>query len=201
MKNKVTIFVENNDDMYFINFLLQSLYGFSLPDSGNIGGFIKMSGMGKEKQDGNDIKFLQSKKLGYLNLLFEDADYKSNSPYGFVKQAERLEKLKSELNFEYFLFPNHKDDGNLELIFETCLSAKSSKIVTCLNEYHECLTKQGLVSKTPKTYHSRWNMIESSLLDIKKPEQRNFADTEIWNMPHNPYLKPLIDFLDKFFKQ
>ncbi len=199
MKNKVTIFVENNDDALFINFLLQKLYHISLPDSGNVGGFIRMGGIGQEKHNGNDIKFLQSKRLGYTNLVFEDADYKANSTYGFDKQKERLEQHQTELNFEFFLFPNHKEDGNLELLFESCLSAKSSQIVTCLNDYHKCLIKQGLVEKTPKTYHNRWNMIESSLLDIKKPAQRNFADDTIWWIDNNPNLQPLIDFLDRFF--
>lgn len=194
----MTIFVENTTDMDFLRKLVKIIYNHDLSDQRGVGGFILMSGAGNEKSQ-NKAYFEKSTDSGCVNLVFEDADYKNNSTYGFEKQKERLEKLAEELNFDFFLFPNHQDDGNLEIILENCLSKRASEIVACLNVYHECLEKKGLGHKNPKTYHNRWNMIESALLDIKKPEKRDFSDEQIWFIKENPYLAPLINFLDQYF--
>jgi hypothetical protein len=192
---KVTIFVENQEDKDFIAFLLKSRYGLELP-VGDTGGFILMSGSGNEQSKFKD-EFLKSKDLGYTNIVIEDADYKENSSYGFDKQVERLEQLKPILGFEYFLFPDHENDGNLQVLFENCLQENKKQVIDCVNIYHRCLIDKGFEHKTPKTYHSRWNMIESGLLDMKN--KRDFSDTTIWYIHGNPYLKRLTDFLDSFF--
>jgi hypothetical protein len=196
MKNKVTIFVENvKIDKDFINFLLFSRYGFTL-DVQDIGGFVNMSGMGKEKSH-NEQKFIESIDNQCINLLFEDADYKNNSPYGFEKQKERLDILSKELKFEYFLFPNNQDDGNIELLLQNCLQPTKKEITSCLDSFYSCIESKGGNARRPKDYHKYWNVIQ---LYLQKDDKLDFADDTIWWIDENPYLKPLIDFLNKFFQ-
>ncbi len=196
MKNKVTIFVENiKIDKDFINFLLFSRYGFVLSVQ-DIGGFVNMSGIGKEKTE-NEQKFIESTDGGYTNLLFEDADYKNNSSYGFEKQKERLDILSKELKFEYFLFPNNQNDGNIETLLENCLHPSKKDITVCLENFYSCVESKGLNAKRPKDYHKYWNVIQPYL---QKDGKLDFSDTTIWWIGGNRYLQPLIDFLDRFFK-
>lgn len=195
MKNKVTIFVENvKIDKDFINFLLSTRYGFTLSIQ-DIGGFINMSGMGNEKL--NEQKFIESTDAGYINLLFEDADYKNNSPYGCEKQKERLDILSKGLKFEYFLFPNHEDDGNIELLLENCLQPDKKEITVCLENYYSCMESKGINPKRPNHYHKYWDVIQLYFQENKK---LNFADKTTWFIDENPHLKRLIEFLDKFLK-
>lgn len=194
MTNKVTIFVENvTTDKDFINFILSSRYGFTL-EVQDIGGFVNMSGAVKEKL--HEQKFIESIDAGYINLLFEDADYKNNSSYGFEKRKEILGILSKELKFEYFLFPNHKEDGNIEVLLENCLHPAKKEIRICLESFYSCIETKGLDAKRPKDYHKYWNVIQ---LYLQKDKKLDFFDDTIWWIDSNPYLQPLIDFLDRFF--
>jgi hypothetical protein len=195
MSKKVTIFVEGKNDIVFLRQLIRKLYnGLELGEDGTIGGIIDMGGHDREHIFKS--KFYQSTAKQYHNIVFEDADLKKdNRGLQNVQQLLEKQKQKHQLTFDYFIFPtNQFEEGSLENILLNIVQQPKKEWINCAINYYECLGKNGF--DIPDS-HGRWNYMTGHLLDDKN---LNFADETTWFIDENPYLKPLIDFLNKFFQ-
>lgn len=137
--------------------------------------------------------------LGYNVILIQDADNPQKDSYmgGFTKRMDYLEtfKAKYSLNFKTFLFPNHKDDGDLEDILKElvlkdkyklfydnyekyCLeiakfssSIHSSELLQMKYRiFGYCQVYHGmeLANESKRDYHNNhWNLDDSSLTNLK----------------------------------
>lgn len=144
-------------------------------------------------------KIIEFSDDGYNIILIQDADNPVKDPYmgGFVNRMGYLNKIKSKysINFETFLFPDHKNDGDLESILETlvlkdkynlfhnnyqkyCLEIEkfSSKIHSDellelkYKIYGYCQVYHGmeLANEKNRDYHNKhWNLNEPSLNNLK----------------------------------
>lgn len=189
---KVTIFVEGVNDELFLRQLIKKLYNKELNKHGEIGGIIILGEHNAQYKQAET--FEKSSLMGFQNLVFEDADLIKNGR-GFDKVCQLLENQNTDysLNFDYFLFPNHEKEGTLEDLLQEILREPKSEWLNCAKNYYECLAKNG------KVYNKKiqWDIFTSSVIKDKK---LNFADETTWFIDENPYLKPLIDFLNKFFQ-
>jgi len=137
---------------------------------------------------------------GYNILLIQDADNLEKDSYagGFDKRMAYLNKIKTEysIDFETFLLPNHKNDGDLEGILEKlvlkdkydlfynnylkyCLEIEKFSSKAHSNEllqlkyriYGYCQVFHGmeLANERNRDYHNKhWNLNDSSLNPLKK---------------------------------
>jgi hypothetical protein len=192
MTNKVTIFVEGENDELFLRQLIKKLYAYELAPTGEIGGIIIMKGHNSEHLYKN--KFDQSNSLGYKNLVFEDADLMKNNR-GLVKTKELLnaQRQNHQLTFHDFIFPNDTLlEGTLEDILVNILKSPKDEWLNCARNYYACLAKNGKIYDRK----TQWNIFTSSIIEDKN---LNFADENTCLIKENPYLQPLIDFLNGFF--
>ncbi len=193
--SKVTIFVEGDSDELFLRQLIRKVYGIELGAANQIGGIIDMKG--HNEQHTFKSKFYQSTEQGFQNIVFEDADLvKDNRGLENVKRLLEKQKQANQIVFDYFIFPDdQKEEGSLEDILMNIVKEPKNEWVNCAKNYYTCLADNGF--EIPDA-HGRWHYITAYLLADKK---LNFADETTWFIDKNPYLNPLIDFLDKFFKQ
>lgn len=96
----------------------------------------------KDVEKQKDIR--EKKELGYLCLVVIDADDKTKDEGGFEIRKKVLENIKTEqgLDFDFFLLPNHKDDGDLEVLLLEEYVKKSGYqfVLDCIEEYKNCLS-------------------------------------------------------------
>ena len=80
---------------------------------------------------------------GGINIVIFDADYeaKRNGNKGFDLCIQKLEdiKRKKELIFDYYLWPNHNNDGIIEELLRKLIPSNNESIYNCIESHHNCL--------------------------------------------------------------
>lgn len=136
---------------------------------------------------------------GGKNILLFDADFVENAG-GFMSRKQELEKKKSELDleFDFFLFPTNKDDGDVETIFENiALKDKYAIFFDCFHDYETCL---GKAYEHPNRKGKIFAYISSIMTQSASKRAKlgqgewQFDNVEYWNLDAD-YLTPLRQFV------
>ena len=93
------------------------------------------------------------------NLYFAIVDADSS----FTNRNNEMEALTETNNVPYYIFPNHKDDGDLETLL---LSNVNSQVINCFNTYQECIQEAVNKSVDNKAKLYAYTTLEHS----KRPE-------------------------------
>jgi len=196
----VRIFVEGKGDEKFIETYLEFMSSnFELKKYETIkaGGWTKL--------DKIDNQFKENTDSGGTNLVVFDADSPEKKG-GFKRRKAALNAQKKALNieFELFLFPNQSDDGDFELLLENVINNKHSNILTCFEEYENCLRnltdaegnqRYSLPMRKAKIYSYIDAFHKSSRQNEKfKKGDYFFGNSDFWNLKSG-YLNPLKTFL------
>lgn len=196
----VKIFVEGKEDKLFIQEYLKHL-SFNMQISEieieNAGGWNKIALL--------DNKFKEISDQNGKNLVIFDADSPKNGG-GFQTRMNQLVTLKNkvEIEFELFLFPNHKDDGDFELLLENIINAKHRVLLECFAKYENCI-KSSIDENDDFSYtlpirkakiYSYVDAFPKSNSQSEKFKNGDyfFWNEEYWNLNSN-YLAPLKEFL------
>ncbi len=205
--NKCKIYIEGVADQKFIADFINFHYGIKL---------IKGSDKNGIKQNENLIEigsidnrekiikafFARNSLQGITNIIIFDADK------GINKRKKELQNLKTKYNvdFEFFLFPNNKDAGDLEDLLMKIINPDNGKIFDCWDEYEKCLQEISsdltLPAKKTKIYAYLEPLLgeTNSQKEQIKEAKRNYTNKNHWNL-NSEYLNPLKSFLDKFFNK
>lgn len=93
---------------------------------------------------------------GGINLVIFDADDDCK-----IRRTELLDwKRRTQTNFELFLFPNNKDEGELENLLEQIINPENKQIMECWDNYEQSL----------KEIHLPWRNGIPLTIPAKKPE-------------------------------
>lgn len=146
---------------------------------------------------------------GDKNIVIFDCDDVSTGG-GMENRRAGFEKMKKELGveFEYFLFPNNKDEGSFENMLLHIINSEHSGIMDCFSKYEACVggqneSKGGNVYETPNvkakiyTYITSFKRSRSASEKIKKGDW-DFSNKEYWDLD-NEFLSPLKSFLCQHF--
>jgi hypothetical protein len=91
-------------------------------------------------------QFIDNQNAGIKNILLLDADYtKDTEPNnGFLNKCSFIDRLmhESQLKVPYYLFPNHNDDGDLELLLTKCINPENQLLLDCWNALEKCVNDQ-----------------------------------------------------------
>jgi len=151
-----------------------------------------------------DDKFLKSMETyiddEYKILVIQDADDPTKDDGGIENRMKYLDKI--DVEFETFLFPNHKDDGDLEtLLLRIINKSKYDSFLSCYSNYISCIednTQKVFINELLEdkykvfSYFSTYYGMENS-----KEENREYIE-EYWDFNSNN-LKPLKDFFKENF--
>lgn len=156
-RTKIFIWVEGSNDKKFLTKFFCDLYSFSLQDIKQLRSSTEIKIENKSfiihiRQMGTwsvilnnsthqDIGYMLD--TGYKCIVIVDADdlNKDSITGGFEKRKECLNKIKidNNLDFDIFIFPNHKDDGDLETILINSIPNERKIIYECIDNYGTCL--------------------------------------------------------------
>ena len=139
---------------------------------------------------------------GGKNLVIFDADSAANMG-GFESRKQYLLEIKSSLNmdFELFLYPDHKNDGMFEDLLEKLITEQHKPITECFEKYQECIARNNEAGEysLPIQKTKMYAYIDA----IKKTQAQEkafkngdwfFGNTSLWNFSATD-LEPLKDFL------
>lgn len=147
----------------------------------------------------------QHKEAGDDVLVIFDADSPDNNG-GFAVRKKQIEDYKLALD-DIFLFPNNKDDGELETLLENIINERNKPVFECWDKYEFCLkecasTKIGKTLTIPAKKSKIYGYLEALLGHTKREKElvkdpnRNYREVEHWNLDAD-YLKPLKSFIQK----
>ena len=146
----------------------------------------------------NEKKIINIKKYiddNHKLIVIFDADNDIQNSIDNIKNNLTNHNLNDE---DIFLFPNNKDNGNLENILINIAVRK--EIMNCFDNYIKCIESLENTN-TPINKSKVYAYLESIKgYDKKKikEENRDYNNNKIWNIDSD-YLIPLKNFLDKYF--
>lgn len=199
---KINIFVEGIDDKKFISDFIS--YHFNVSVEKNI---FHLEGKDKintkiELFNSSSASIIQQKTAtNKKNILVFDADGEYNNG-GFKKRLFELNEIKVKygINFDTFLFPNNKEDGELEDLLERIFTDDVQPILNCFKNYTDCITKIDPKYSKPNKKGKIFAVAESIVgADNAKGSARDYLNSELWNLEDDA-VKPLKDFLSTYFE-
>jgi hypothetical protein len=147
-------------------------------------------------------KFKEYIDFGYKILIIQDADNPNKNHGGVKNRIDYLTKIKEklEIEFETFLFPNNKDDGDLETLLLKIASKNEN-----YNKFNECNIRyrDNIHNIAPNFSHEltegKYQVFHYFRTfygnNRAKEENREYIE-KYWDL-NNVYLKPLELFLKK----
>lgn len=160
------------------------------------------------ENDGNQLKDSVlsqiQKALDSANKVYIVFDSDSNYVQTLQGIKERLNtKILQEIqnNIEIFLFPNNKDDGELETLLSYIIPAESQEMIKCFDKYVECIKfkfpKIENINKKSKMYAYREvSGLEKKVKQMKNKSSLNNQDLfKAYFDFDSSYLQPLYEFL------
>lgn len=161
---------------------------------------------GKDKLNFYDSAMQQNTANGELNLVIFDCD-EPETGGGFEARSGFLERLRTEcrMDFDYFLFPNNKDNGAFEHLLLNIINPRHKGLIECFHGYEMCIAGQdpdGTVYQTPNMKAKIYSYITSFKHSRKENERIkggnwDFQNKEYWDLDA-AYLNPLKQFLLSF---
>lgn len=144
---------------------------------------------------------------GGINLVIFDADEESNGG-GFRKRKASLDDLKKQagIEFDLFLWPNNKDNGDFELLLSMAINTKHQCLLDCYDEFEDNVrmhdpNEEKYVTPGRKgkmyTYETLHKGLQKYEKEIKSGYWQ-FDNPEYWNLEAE-HIKPLVAFLSRYF--
>lgn len=173
------IFVEGETDKFFLTWYLEYLNSkYSKINTKELN-IIVVDG----KNNLENEKQLEKIEDKFLVIFDADNDFETakNNIKGQISQ------INSNAQYEIFLFPNDKDNGNLETLYAKI--ATNAKFIGCFEKYKDCIGKKNLSDKSKLfAYLEACNL--STKIDKIKSDQLKQA----FDFGHD-YINPLEKFL------
>ncbi len=152
-----------------------------------------------------DNALIDNSKQKGKNLVIFDADFPDEG--GLKKRESEITKIKTSLNlnFELFLFPNHKDDGDYELLLERIVNTTHQRLLDCFHNYETCVGQYNTAAQAIYKLPIRKAKMYSYIDAFPKSKNNNekfkkgdlfFRNTEYWNL-ESVHLGALKEFLIK----
>lgn len=164
---------------------------------------------GKDKLDLYVNQLRDSTMHGDKNIVIFDCDDVSKNGGLDTKMSEfEIKKKKYDVIFDYFFFPNNKEDGTFEDMLLHIINKKHSGIMDCFSRYEACVggqneAKGGDIYEMPNvkakiyTYITSFKRSRSKSEKVKKGDW-DFSNKEYWDLD-SKYLAPLKSFLLSVF--
>ncbi|HXT83174.1 MAG TPA: DUF3226 domain-containing protein, partial [Verrucomicrobiae bacterium] len=121
---------------------------------------------------------------------------------GFCSRKEYLDELLKEAEFKYFIVPTNKDNGNLEVILDSIVSAKGKAFYSCLSDYINGLLDlkneniPQYILDNPNLTKEKINWYIYMMLGKSTKNKEGVANAEIWDLS-SAHLGPLKTFFNE----
>ncbi|MFI3296901.1 MAG: DUF3226 domain-containing protein [bacterium] len=161
---------------------------------------------GKDNLKNSVNKFKENTLENGRNIIIFDADRADNKG-GFLNRQSELLQLKAtlDIDFDLFLFPNNRDDGEFENLLQYMIVEEHKPIMKCYDKFEGCMRshkdqdgKEKYI--LPKIKSRYFTYIYSMKLSKQKRDDISsnwlFDNSEYWNLEVEQ-LNPLKDFINE----
>lgn len=189
------IFTEGKADIKFIKDYVLERFGVELSDKEDFFVLPSWAGYKNNGQVIQDIKENHDDDKATILILDADNDFAN-------RQTTVNKDFQSyNLPIKLFLFPNNADAGNLEDMLTQI--AVNRQIIECFSQYEQCIQGYQLPVSKARIFAYldallRARNKKNNSKDLLQPENRNYRNSDHWDLHHN-YLTPLHTFLKPFF--
>lgn len=164
---------------------------------------IRLVAIGGYTEIQNKITTIEdSTDQGETVLVIQDADNPQKNHGGVENRLDYLNKIKqkkSSIKFETFLFPNHKDDGDLETLLLQIVEANKFDLANnCYNDFIQCLDKisPSVALELSKDKNKIFNFFRAYYGIDSAKEINRVYDQEYWDFK-SEHLNELLKFFAK----
>ena len=162
--------------------------------------FICIGGIDKLFNETNVNQMHQALADGEQVLILVDADTLAKG-YGCKKRSADIDSalLKLNISVPYFIYPNNKDDGEVEMLMESTVRRDLHKLFfDCFEGYEKCVSRNTNYN-TPNLKGKLHTYITAQKLSNKLRRKLGvgdwlFNEKKYWNLDVDE-LKPLKEFL------
>ena len=202
------IFVEGVADKVFIRQYIAFIKGVAIGDISEKE-IIQCEGRANLwSQDEFKSKLSEAIEKEITPLIIFDADASAEDTRGEITNELAAIDIPSN-QYALFLFPNNQDAGDLETLLEHIIPPKNQHILSCWEQYEECLRHYATPKVRPsplpplttparktKIYGYLEALLGTSKAEKKKTKEasREYRNAEHWDLKAN-YLNPLKQFL------
>jgi hypothetical protein len=204
MKN-IKIFCEGVTDQIFISDCLELLYSIEMvrkpnksdPNKlkitfGDSCEIIDVGGCSKLSDDLYVQVMLETNALDGINVVVFDADFPANAEgskketgnKGFNSCCQKLNDIKKKYNveFEYLVWPNHSEDGEVEDLLKKLIPKGKEPILECINSHQECLKTLGIENLRLAELKDIIGFYLHTSYQESNVRKRNYKDSDFWNL-------------------
>lgn len=204
---KIRIFCEGKSDQRFLRDFIEINYNIRINDDElkgnryihNLGGWTNLK----------NVRTKITEELSdYTSLIFLDADdERVGEKAGFKATRNLVDDLMKQwkwTKYDTYIFPNNKDDGEVEDFFQNIINKDNNGIFDCWDDLEGCILNKNenylLPAKKTKIY--LYHEVLLSDREKCKDANRDFKDKDLWDLNYstNHYLLNLKNFLDKYLK-
>ena len=168
--------------------------------------FTCIGGIGNLFNETNKNQISQAQEVGEQVLILIDADTVTKG-YGFEKRKAEIDSNMQalKLSVPYFIYPNNKDDGDVETLMESAARRDLHQVFfDCFEDYERCVS--GVKDKSGEPLYNTPNLkgklhtyMNAQKLSNKLRRKLGtgdwlFDNTNYWNL-NAVALQPLKDFL------
>lgn len=215
MKKSILIFCEGVTDQVLIADCLERFYSINIHRKETKGQRIiemtfdggrieAIEGCEKLKMPINLDKIKDNSENNGINLVIFDADKIGYGNNSFPNAAQSLNdiKKKSQVNFDFYLWPNNADDGTVEKIIRQLVLPEREVVMKCIEAHQECLANTGFddLRRADEKDLIRFYLYTNSV-DRTEGRYVNYKDPLLWNLDSKvvPDLQIFKNFLDRYF--
>jgi len=216
--NRLRIFCEGISDQMFLADFIELTYGISFTryvskekkikitcQNQNLDfEIIEIGGCSKLKTDiwKNELKKNNAQKI--VNLIFFDADFKDQEKgnNGYASCYRKLEALKKEVEFEYYIWPDNNSDGEIEDLLISLIPQQNLAIFDCMKNLQNCLASISIpditIQKSSlKEFINHYYYLTTGNSKLK---ERDYKNGLFWSILNNDqeYLLKLKTTLDLY---
>jgi hypothetical protein len=204
--DKVKIFCEGITDQFFISDCIKLFFNIDIAKKklkdkwefhfANNCSIIDIGGCETFKNEVALDMLRDNTSEGGRNILFFDADFSPDSEggkkgtgnNGFKFACQKLIDIKKTHNveFDFYLWHNHSDDGEVEHLLHQLIPEDKKNIFSCFNNLKSCLEETLIPNIKTSNHKEELNFYLYTFNEETKLPYRNYSDERYWNL--NPDL-------------
>lgn len=172
---------------------------------------IEVGGCNKLSDKYYQDLFKDNIEEGGINIVIFDADFgpdasgdkKNTGNKGIENAKKKLESLRKNGHFDFYLWPNNEIDGEVENLLRQLVPFDKEKILKCIESHQECLKLSEIENVNIADLKSQVGYYLHSISKDSKERNRDYKDPTFWNLNEqdSENLKRLKVFLEKYFKK
>lgn len=158
---------------------------------------------GKDSLENSVFPFMENTLAGGKNVLLFDADTKDNAGGYSTRSTELLaEKERLALDFQLFLWPNNRDDGDFESLLMKMINPSHQCLLDCFAGFEMCIRgndPKKEIYRTPDRKSAIYTYIHTFIKSQSEEKMMKsgvwfFNESRYWNLDADAG-KPFVDFL------